>query len=84
MTITDTLENAKLLEKLGLPHEQAQGLAEIVERATQAAQPDLSALVTKEYLRAELEKGLRQQMLGFFIIQSVLLSADFSVFKMMG
>ena len=81
MTITDTLQNAKLLEKLGLPHEQAQGLAEIVERAAQA---DLSGLVTKDFLRAELEKGLRQQMFWFFVIQSVLLSAAFALFKMMG
>lgn len=55
MTITNTLENAKLLEKLGLSTEQAQGLSEIVETAAQAAQPDLSQLVTKDFLRAEFE-----------------------------
>ena len=56
MTITNTLENAKRLEKLGLTPEQAQGVSEIVEGAARAAQPDLSELVTKDFLRAELEK----------------------------
>jgi len=56
MTITDTLANAKRLEKLGLTPEQAEGLSEIVEEAARAAQPDLSDLVTKDFLRAELER----------------------------
>lgn len=60
MTITNTLENAKLLEKLGLSAEQAQGVSEIVETAAQAAQPDLSQLVTKDFLRAEFEKFRRE------------------------
>ncbi len=54
--ITDTLGNAKRLEKLGLTPQQAEGLSEIVEEAARAAQPDLSNLVTKDFLRAELEK----------------------------
>ena len=60
MTITNTLENAKLLEKLGLSAEQAQGVSEIVETAAQAAQPELSQLVTKDFLRAEFEKFRRE------------------------
>ena len=60
MTITNTLENAKLLEKLGLSAEQAQGVSEIVETAAPAAQPDLSQLVTKDFLRAEFEKFRRE------------------------
>ena len=46
MMIIDTLANAKRLEKLGLTPQQA----------TRAAQPDLSNLVTKDFLRAELER----------------------------
>ena len=65
MTITNTLENAKLLEKLGLSAEQAQGVSEIVETAAQAAQPDLSQLVTKDFLRAEFEKFRREFDLKF-------------------
>ena len=86
MTITNTLENAKRLEKLGLTPEQAQGVSEIVEEAARAAQPDLSELVTKDFLRAELGElrlefasQLRQQMLWFFAMLVAVFGAAFTL-----
>ena len=90
MTITNTLETARRLETMGFAHEQAQGLADLFEDTARAAQPDLSDLVTKDFLRGELnalesrletkfEKALRQQMLWFFAMLVAVFGAAFTL-----
>jgi hypothetical protein len=51
MPLTNTLQNARKLEALGFPTEQARGISEVVEEAVAAVQFDL-----KDFIRAELEK----------------------------
>lgn len=81
MPITDSLENARRLEAMGFTHEQAHGLAEMLEQSSGAARADLATrddlhvIATElraeirsaeERLRAELHRELRMQMLWFF------------------
>ena len=93
MTITNTLETARRLETMGFPHEQAQGLADILEETARAARPDLSQLATKADLDAlasrletklnaletNFEKALRQQMLWFLAMLVAVFGAAFTL-----
>ena len=57
MPLTNTLENARRLEALGFTHQQAQGVADLLEVTARDAQPDLSRLATKTDLK-DMELGL--------------------------
>jgi len=60
MPITDTLENARRLEGLGFSHEQAQGLAEIIEQSAGATRTGLATLDDLRQVAAELRAEIAE------------------------
>ena len=55
MPITNTLANAQELEKAGIPKEQAEVIAKVIERAQHESQEDL-----KGFFRMELKAALAE------------------------
>ncbi len=55
MTITNTLANAQELEKVGIPKNQAEVIAKVIESAQHESQVDL-----KEFFRMELKSALSE------------------------
>ncbi len=55
MPITNTLANAQELEKTGIPKNQAEVIAKVIERAQYESQQDL-----KEFFRIELKAALSE------------------------
>ncbi|MFQ5965333.1 MAG: hypothetical protein ACE5KZ_13745 [Candidatus Scalinduaceae bacterium] len=55
MPITNTLVNARELEEAGIPKNQAEVIAKVIERAQYESQQDL-----KEFFRMELKSALAE------------------------
>jgi tetrahydromethanopterin S-methyltransferase subunit G len=95
MPLTNTLQNARKLEALGMPAEQARGVSEVVEEAVAAVQLDLKDFIRSELekhtaridakieaMRAEMHKAIQEQTQRYIFILIGLLSLAVTVIKL--